>query len=201
MESCCRTHFAPNHNTIASSDHSRRSSARSWRLCACSIVLARDVACGARIHLHPGGSRQHSVAGGRRGYGSHVLRALCPAQRDRKSAHARRLRRDAIHPMLYAADQPVHRRAFDGRPALRVVRRDADAGRARIHGPQLRHIARESGNCVEGAISMGSAPCIFRMAGAFDWLRDVFCEPAQYYSDRDDSCPSWSGESIKRKCI
>ncbi len=84
---------------------------------------------------------------------------------------------------------------------LRVVRRDADPDRASLHGPQLRYIARESWNRIEGPIPMGSSSDIFRMAGAFDRLRDVLRESPQHDPDRCRRFRSWSGESTRKKHI
>src|SRR5208282_1309515 len=127
------------------------------------------------------------MADGRRDHGRHVVRTIYPAHLERESKHARRIRRDANPPVFHASDQPIYRRARDDRTYFRVVRRGADPGRARPHGSQLRCVAREPWNRVEGAVSMDSSSHIFWMAHTFDWLCDVLCERPQHYADRGDA--------------
>src|SRR5208282_2168365 len=57
----------------------------------------------------------------------------------------------------------------------------------RLYGSELRCVAGEPWNRVEGAVSMGSSSHIFRMADTFDWLCDVLSERPQHYADRDDA--------------
>src|ERR1035437_6885738 len=127
------------------------------------------------------------MADGRRDHGRHVVRAICPAHLERKSAHARRIRRHANPPLFDAPDKPIYRRARDERAYFRVVRHRAEPGRAGLYGSQLRCVTGEPWNRVEGAVSMGSSSNIFRMADTFDWLCDVLSERPQHYTDRDDA--------------